>query len=102
MSRFWSAINSAGRNPVAAANRIIGPYRRPDRRRDCLELRPRLERMLLFPTPDGVVDADLGQVDVDHPPRDRSMEDLAEGLGSLEAVARREPHPPSGDLLRCQ
>src|SRR5919204_300999 len=29
MSRFSSAIHSAGRSPVAAANRIIGPYRPP-------------------------------------------------------------------------
>src|SRR5262249_59230775 len=29
MSRFSRAIHSAGRSPVAAANRIIGPYRGP-------------------------------------------------------------------------
>src|SRR5436190_11235161 len=40
---------------------------RPDRPRDRLELRPRLERVLLLPPPYRVVDADLRWIDVKHP-----------------------------------
>jgi len=58
--------------------------------------------MLLLPPPYGVVDADLGRVDVDHPPCDRAVEHLPERLGCLEAIAGRQPHPPRGDLLRGQ
>jgi hypothetical protein len=43
--------------------------------------------MLLLPPSYRVVDADLGGVDIDHPPRHRPVEDLPECLGSLEAVA---------------
>ena len=46
--------------------------------------------------------ADLGRVDVDHPPDHRSTENLPERLCCLEAVAGRERHPPLGDLLRGQ
>src|ERR687897_638001 len=58
--------------------------------------------MLLLAAPGRVVDADLGRIDVDHPPRHRPVQDLAERLGCFEAVAGREVHSPGGDLLRCQ
>ena len=47
-------------------------------------------------------DADLRGIDVDHSPGDRSLQYLPERLGCFEAVARRERHPPLGDLLRGQ
>jgi hypothetical protein len=40
------------------------PVARSDRCGECFELRPRLEGMLLLPSPGRVVDADLGRVDV--------------------------------------
>ena len=52
------------------------PIPRSDRRGERFQLRPRLERMLLLPTPHWVVDADLGRVDVDHPPRHRAVKHL--------------------------
>jgi hypothetical protein len=42
--------------------------------------------MLLLPPPSGVVDADLRRVDVEHPPGDRTVEDLPKRLCRFEAV----------------
>ena len=78
------------------------PVSRADRFCERFEIRPRLERTLLFPPPHRVVDTDLGRVDVEHPPRHCSVEDLPQRLGCLEAVTGRERHPPLGDLLRGQ
>jgi hypothetical protein len=75
MSRFSSPIHSAG---------------------------PRLERMLLLASSGRVVDANLRWVDVEHSPRDGSVEHLPERLRRFEAVAVRQRHPPLGDLLRGQ
>jgi hypothetical protein len=58
--------------------------------------------MLLFAAAHWIVDADLGRIDVEHPPRHRPVEHLAERLRRFEALARREAHPPLGDLLRVQ
>jgi len=66
---------------------------RPDRLRDRVEFRPRLERMLLIPSPHRIVDADLRRVDVNHSPRHGSLEHLPKRLGRLEAVAS-ESRPP--------
>src|SRR5215218_3986970 len=100
MSRFSSAIHSAGRSPVAAAKRIIGPYRGPiaaaiasssaHDSNGCCSLRLRTGL---------VVYADLRRIDVDYSPRHGSVEHLPKCLGRLEAVARRQRHPPGGDLL---
>jgi hypothetical protein len=58
--------------------------------------------MLLLPASRRVVDADLRGIDVDHSPRDGSLQHLPERLGCFEAIAGRERHPPLGDLLRGQ
>jgi hypothetical protein len=49
-----------------------------------------------------VVNADLGRIDVDHPPRHRPLEHLPKCLRCFEPIAGRQPHPPLGDLLRGQ
>jgi hypothetical protein len=84
-SRFSRAIHSAGRSPVAAANRIIGPYRGPiapaiasssaQDSNGCCSLRRRTG--LSTPTFAGSTSS----------PRPRPVKDLAERLGCLEAVA---------------
>ena len=65
-------------------------------------MRPRFERPLLGPPPLGIVDSLFGRVDVDHPPDDAACEHLPQRLRRLEAVAGRDRHSPSRDLLRAE
>lgn len=101
MSRFSSAIHSAGRSPVAAANRIIGSYRGPIAAASASSS-SHVSNGCCIAAPSRVVDADLGRVDVDHSPGHSAVEHLPQRLSRLESVAGRERHPPLGDRLRGQ
>jgi len=49
-----------------------------------------------------VVDAGFSRVDVDHSPDDGSSQHLPQRLRRLEAMARRNRHPPRRNLLRAK
>jgi len=50
----------------------------------------------------GVLNAQLGGIDVEHPPEDGAPQHLPQRLRCFEAVSRTDRHPPGGDLMWLQ
>jgi hypothetical protein len=102
MSRCSSAIHS----PRPQARRRGEQHERSEARaefcRERVQLVPGLERPLLCSAALRVIDSLLRGVHVDHPPAHRAREYLPERLCCLEAMSRRDGHPPRRDLGRSQ
>jgi len=96
------------RDPLARAKPGRGreqhewPVLRAEQGRERVEVIPGLERPFLRPPELRIVDALLGWVHINHPPRHRPSENLAERLGRLEPVPGWDRHPPRRDRRRLE